>query len=35
MHAQRIVQALGLNWTALDGGLAGTAAWFRAGNRTA
>lgn len=35
MRAQRIVQALGLAWTPLDGGLAGTAAWFRAGNRTA
>ena len=35
MRAQRIVQALGLTWTSLDSGLAGTAAWFRAGNRTA
>ncbi|HET9389379.1 MAG TPA: NAD-dependent epimerase/dehydratase family protein [Steroidobacteraceae bacterium] len=34
MRAQRIVEALGLTWTPLERGLAGTAAWFRAGNRT-
>lgn len=34
MRATRIVEAFGLTWTPLERGLAGTAAWFGAGNRT-
>ena len=35
LRARRIEEALGLSWIALDSGLAGTAAWFRAGKRSA